>query len=123
MISAKPKRTSAYSQDIALRVIWMKLGMNLTFRSITERLQIGLGSACRLYQRYVRTGSFAASKRSDRPECRKLDGHHELLILLMENPGLYLIEICSRIQGPQYWEQRYADFFRSMDTPGKKLDR
>ena len=44
MTSAEPKRTSAYSQDIALRVVWMKLGMELTFRSIADRLQIGLGT-------------------------------------------------------------------------------
>ena len=29
MTSAEPKRTSAYSQDIALRVVWMRLGMDL----------------------------------------------------------------------------------------------
>lgn len=100
MTSAEPRRTSAYSQDIALRVVWMRLGMDLTFRSIADRLQIGLGSAYRLYQRYVRTGNFTARKRSDRPRCRKLDGHYELLILglLMENPAMYLIEICAKIQ-------------------------
>jgi len=100
MTSAEPKRTAAYSHDIALRVVWMRLGMDLTFRSIADRLQIGLGSAYRLYQCYVRTGTFNARKRSDRPQCRKLNGHHELLILglLMENPGMYLVEICSKIQ-------------------------
>ena len=76
----------------------MRIGMDLTFRRIADRLQIGLGSAYRLYQRYVRSGKFTACKRSDRPQSRKLDEHHELLILglLIENPGLYLIEICSR---------------------------
>lgn len=100
MTSAEPKRTSAYSQDIVLRVVWMRLGMDLTFRSIADRLQIGLGSAHRLYQRYVRTGNFAARKRPDRPQCRKLDEHHGLLILtfLMENPAMYLVEICAKVQ-------------------------
>ena len=99
MTSAEPLRRSAYSQDIALRVVWMRLGMSLSFRSIADRLQIGLGSAYRLYKRYVDTGTFAASKRCDRPHCRKLDEHHELLVLglLMENPGLYLAEICFKI--------------------------
>ena len=102
--------------------------MDLTFRSIAERLQIGLGSAYRLYQRYVRTGSFAAHKRSDRPQCRKLDEHHELLILglSMENPAMYLVEICAKIQeltGTTVQEQLCADSFRSMGTLGKKLGR
>ena len=100
MTSAEPEKRSAYSKDIALRVVWMRLGMNLSFRSIAYRLQIGLGSAYRLYQRFERTGSFLAPKRSDRPQCKKLDEQHELFILalLMENPGLYLVEMCLKIQ-------------------------
>ena len=100
MTSAEPKRTLAYSQNIALRVVWMTLGMDLTFSSIADRLQIGHGSAYRLYQCYVHTGNFTTCKRSNRPQCRKLDGHYQLLILglLMENPGMYSAENCSKIQ-------------------------
>lgn len=38
-------------------------------------------------------------KRSKRPNCRKLDEIHELFIigLIMENPDVYLIEICQKI--------------------------
>lgn len=115
MTSAEPKRTAAYSQDISLRVVWMRLGMDLTFRSIADRSQIGLGSAYRLYQCYVRTGTFTAHKRSDRPQCRKLDGHHELLILglVMENQGMYLVEICSKIQevtSSEAWAHQENDY-------------
>ena len=81
MTSAEPDRRSAYSRDIALRVVWMRLGMSLSFKSIADRLQIGLGSAYRLYHRYVRTGNLTARKRSDRPQYKKLDEYHELLIL------------------------------------------
>ena len=100
MTSAEPKGTSAYSQNIVLRVVWMTLGMDHTFRSIADRLQIGFGSAYHLYQCYVHTGNFAACKCFDRPQCRKLDGHHKLRILglLIENLGMYLAEICSKIQ-------------------------
>ena len=75
----------------------MRLGMDLILLGV---LQIDYKLVLALYKRYVRTGNFTACKRSDRPQCRKLDGHHELLILglLMENPAMYLIKICAKIQ-------------------------
>ena len=99
MTSVEPNRKSAYTSDIAIRVVWMRLGMDLSFRSIASRLQIGLGSAYRIYHRFEQTGEFAANKRQPRPECRKLDDLHELnvIALVMVNPGLYLMEICQKI--------------------------
>lgn len=96
MTSAEPNRKSAYTSDIAIRVVWMRLGMDLSFRSIVNRLQIGLGSAYRIYHRFEQTGEFAAQPR---PESRKLDDLHELnvIALVMVNPGLYLMEICQKI--------------------------
>ena len=99
MTFAEPTRRSAYGSDITLRVVWMRLGMGHSYRRIARRLQIGLGSAFRLYMRYVRTGNFSSSTRSDRPNCRKLDDQHELYILglLMDNPGLYLRDVCLKV--------------------------
>ena len=42
MTSAEPARKTAYSRDIAIRVVWQRLGMNLSFREIARRLQIGV---------------------------------------------------------------------------------
>ena len=101
MTSAEPARTSAYSADIAIRVVWQRLGMGMTFRDIAKRLQIGLGSAHRLYRRFIETGDFKKAERpSRRRHTRKLDEFHELYIisLLVENPGLYLDEIKMRIK-------------------------
>ena len=100
MTSAEPARTSAYSDDIAVRVVWQRLGMGMTFRDIAKRLQIGLGSAHRLYRRFTETGDFKKAERSSRRHTRKLDEFHELYIigLLMENPGLYLDEIKLKIK-------------------------
>ena len=74
--------------------------MGMTFRDIAKRLQIGLGSAHRLYRRFAETGDFKRAERSSRRHTRKLDEFHELYIigLLMENPGLYLDEIKLKIQ-------------------------
>ena len=52
--------------------------MRLSFRAIASRLQIGVGSAYRLYKRFVTTGELSPSKRASRPETRKLDDLHEL---------------------------------------------
>ena len=95
MTSAEPSKKSAYVKDIAVRVVWQKLGMGLSFRDIAQRLQIGVGSAYRLYRRFSLTGELSASKRSRRSDKRKLDELHELYIigLLVVNPGVYLAEI------------------------------
>ena len=53
MTSAEPARTSAYSADIAVRVVWQRLGMGITCRDIAKRLQIGLGCTGALLRREI----------------------------------------------------------------------
>lgn len=75
--------------------------MGLSFKLIAKRLEIGIGTAHRLYRRFISTGDFKpCSRQSTRPEARKLDELHEIYIigLLLDNPGLYLNEICSKIK-------------------------
>ena len=73
--------------------------MGLTFKEIAIRLQIGVGTAHRLYARYVETGDVAPKTQPARPDCKKLDNLHELYViaLIHENPALYLHEICAKI--------------------------
>ena len=99
MTSAEPARTRPYSPDIGWRVVWQRLGMGLTFQKIANRLQIGVGTAHRIYARFADTGEVAPSQRGARPEARKLDDWHELYIigLIADNPALYLYEICQKI--------------------------
>ncbi len=59
MTSAEPSRTSAYSTDIGWRVVWQRIGMGLTYKEIAYRLQIAVGTARRLFQRYESTGDVA----------------------------------------------------------------
>ena len=99
--SAEPSRTTAYSPDIGWRIVWQKLGMDLTFRQIAERLQIAVGTAHRIFKRFLDTGDVSPimCKGKARPNLRKLDQYHELYILCMisDNPGLYLSEIRGKI--------------------------
>ena len=87
--SAEPARTAAYSPDIGWRVVWQRAGMGLSFRDIAIRLQIGLGTAHRLYTKFEETGEVAPIKPGPRSDVRKLDDLHELYIigLLAENPA------------------------------------
>lgn len=69
MTSAEPAQTAAYSTDIRWRVVWQRVGMGLTFQQIASRLQIGITTAYRVYQRYVATGDVAPKPVSERPHC------------------------------------------------------
>ena len=74
--------------------------MGLTFQQIASRLQIGVTTTHRVYNRYVVTGDVAPYQVSERPHCRKSDRLIELYIiaLIYENPAVYLSEICSKIK-------------------------
>ena len=100
--SAEPSRTTGYSRDIGWRVVWQKVGMGLTYRQVASRLQIGLGTSHRIFERFRDTGSLSPQQRHGkrRPNSRKLDDLHELYILgiIADNPGLYLHEVTCRIK-------------------------
>ena len=100
--SAEPARTTAYSPDIGWRVVWQKLGMDLTFRQIADRLQIAVGTAHRIFKRFMDTGDVSPTSQTgvSRYKLRKLDQYHDLYILCMisETPGLYLAELCQSIR-------------------------
>ena len=100
MQSAEPGRKTPYSPDIGWRVVWQRLGMEMQFRDIANRLQIATSTAHRIFKRFEETGDVTASKQSRRLHARKLDEHHELLIIamVMENPCVYLREVCQRIE-------------------------
>ena len=100
MQSAEPGRKTPYSPDIGWRVVWQRLGMEMQFRDIASRLQIATSTAHRIFKRFEESGDVAPSKQSSRLNARKLDEHHELLIIaiVIENPCVYLREVCQRIE-------------------------
>ena len=97
--SAEPGRTTAYSPDIGWRVVWQRLGMEYTYEQIGRWLQIAPSTAHRIFSRFKSTGDVAPREQPSRECLRKLDHHHELLIMVIvcENPCLYLREICQLI--------------------------
>ena len=95
----EPLRTKAYSTDIGWRIVWQRTAMGYTFKAIASRLQISVGTAHRIFRKFVTTGDVSPCRRSARPGSRKLDDHHEVFILALvfNNPTLYLREICQKI--------------------------
>ena len=100
MMSAEPGRKLPYSPDIGWRVVWQRLGMEMQFRDIASRLQIATSTAHRIFKHFEESGDVAPQKQPSRPHTRKVDDHHELLTtaIVIENPCMYLGEICQRIK-------------------------
>ena len=99
IMSAEPGRKTAYTRDIGWRVIWQQLGMEHEFRDIARQLQIAVSTAHCMFKKFELTGEIDPKKQPSRPATRVLDDQHELLNigLILENPCLYLNEICFRI--------------------------
>lgn len=99
-MSAEPLRTKAYSPDIRWRIIWQRIGMGFSYRTIASHLNISVGTAYNIYELFEQTGCVDPKKQRKRPECCKIDNHHRLYIisLVLENPSIYLAEICSEIK-------------------------
>ena len=98
--SAEPGRKTAYSADIGWRVVWQYIGMNYSFEDIGKRLQIAPSTAHRIFTRFKTTGDIVSRTQPSRPQHRKLDDHHELLIMgiILDKPCSYLREICYSIK-------------------------
>ena len=49
-------RTTGYSPDIGWRVVWQRLSLNYRYKDIAMRLQIGVGTAHRIFKKFELTG-------------------------------------------------------------------
>lgn len=98
-MSAEPGRKKAYSADLRWRIVYQRIGMNLTFPEIAKNLSIAASTAQRVYKQFEDSGDVESVSRSSRPELRALDEHAELLIigLILECPTLYLDEVCRKV--------------------------
>ena len=100
MASAEPGRKAPYSNDIRWRVVWQRVGMELPFNEIAKHLNIATSTAHSIYHRFQNTGDVSATQPPKRESLRKLNSRDELLVigLVLENPSLYLGEICHNIR-------------------------
>ena len=98
-ISAEPKRSASYSNDLRWRIVWQKIAMDLPFRVIARNLSISMGTAYNIQKLFCQTGEVSPKKLRKREECRKLDNYHENYIMCMisSDPTLYLSDFTQQI--------------------------
>ena len=128
-MSAEPGRKTPYSPDIGWRVVWQRLDMEMQFRDIASRLQIANSTAHRIFKHFEESGDVAPRKQPSRPHTRKVDDHHELLIIAI------VIEknlVCTwerfakesrRLLEHKYQAQVCAGSCKEMVTQGKKYNK
>ena len=98
-LSAEPGRKAPYSNNLRLRIVWQKIGKELSCWEIANNLNVSTGTVSNILKRFEETGKVNPTS-SNRQESRKL-GDYEFQVvigLLLENPTLYLHEICSKLE-------------------------
>ena len=98
-MSAEPGRKKAYSSDLRWCIVYQRLAMNLPFEKIAQNLNVAVSTVHRTYRLFEESGSVDPLSLGTRLDCRSLDPHSELYVIgvIMENPSLYLGELCSVI--------------------------
>ena len=82
------------------RIVYQRIAMNLPFYKIAQNLSIAASTANRIYHLFEQTGGIDPVERPERHEIRAVNMHTELHIIgyVMENPSVYLNEVCYNIQ-------------------------
>jgi len=76
-------------------MVWQRFGMELTYKEISERLNVTVSIVHPTCKKFENTGDVQSSKQPLRPQSRKVDDKHErlLLAILIDTPTLYLHEM------------------------------
>ena len=100
MTSAEPSRKAPYAADLRWRMIWQRLGMELSYWSIAANLNVALGTVHHINRLFMETGDVIPMRVPSREELRSLSHSDELLIigLIIDSPGNYLSELCGAIK-------------------------
>ena len=100
MTSVEPCRRKAYQSDLRWRIVWQRLSLGPTFKQIAMRLNNAVSTAKNIYSLFEVSGDVEPKLCGPRRELRKLDDHMELLILglILDNPSLYLSEVCEKVE-------------------------
>ena len=101
MFSAEPGRRRAYGTDLRWRIVFQRFGMRLRYAKIARNLNVSTSTAYRICALFEATGEVRpVSQHAHRPYLRRLDQQGQLHVvgLIIENPSLYLAEICQQVQ-------------------------
>ena len=97
--SAEPNRRRPYDRDLRWRIVFQRIGMGLQYGKIAQNLNVSTSTAYRICARFDATGEVQPTLNKHRPYLQRLDQRSQLYVvgLIMENPALYLAEICQHI--------------------------
>ena len=97
--SAEPNRRRPYDRDLRWRIVFQRIGMGLQYDKIAQNLNVSTSTAYRICARFDANGEVQPTLNKDRPNLQRLDQQSQLYVLdlIMENPALYLAEICQHI--------------------------
>ena len=108
-VSAEPGRKAPYSIDLHHCMIWQIIGTSLPYRKVAQNLNVAVGTVHNVLCRFQATGELEPTK-PDRSNTRKLSNNQELLLvgLFLDNPGLYLGEVCREVADIIYWHTNFS---------------
>ena len=100
MFSAEPGRKKAYQEDLRWRIVYQKIALNYNFCKIAKHLNVSTATAYRVYKLFSDSGNVDRKTRGDSVLRTKLDHHDELFVIVtvLENPSIYIEEVCKIIQ-------------------------
>ena len=77
-MSAEPGRKRAYSKDLCWRVVWQRIGMQLSFRKIARNLNISCSTAQLTFKRFELTRAVSPREQPSRKDLRCLNETDEI---------------------------------------------
>ena len=70
-MSAEPGRRAPYSVDLWWRIVWQRIGRELSFCDIACNINVSLGTAHGIFKHFHETGDLAAHEIARRPDVKE----------------------------------------------------
>ena len=96
--SYEPNRTRAYSNDLRWRMVYQRLGLDLTFKTIANNLGVDISTVHRNVELFLRSGD-VSKKSYEGNNVKKVTEElkYFLIHIVLGNPGIMLCEIQKEI--------------------------
>lgn len=65
--STEPGRKAPYLTDLRLRIVWLRLSMELSYRKITKKLCIAVSTTSKSFECFSLTGDVEYTRQPSRP--------------------------------------------------------
>ena len=82
-MSEESGRKKSYDSDLCWRVVYQRIGRGLPYEKIAKNLDIAIGTAHRVYFRFLRISEVCGSSTGHRKECRKLKNYNYVVDVIL----------------------------------------